>query len=154
MTREIGNGESVVRGAVNKIRGKCAALGVQPAISQLGLQNAGGAGADENAHPLRAIFFGGGGYGACKAVLHQAQQREPVVTAIKVGQLRGELHVIDTRDLTRKSGQIDRIKRARRQSAALLAQRRERRLKAATDAAGCGEVGEPERVQSQTSRSK
>ena len=120
MTREIGDGKSIVRGAVNKIGGEGAAHRIAPTVSQFGLQNAGGAGANEYANALRAIFSGGGRYGFGKAVLHQSEQREPVVSAVKVGQVRGQLHGIDTRDFAHKSCQIDRIERARKQPATLL----------------------------------
>lgn len=113
MTREIRDRERVVRGAVNKIGGECTARRVAPTVSQLGLQNAGGAGADKYANALRAVFLGDSCYGIGKAVLQQTQQREPVVTAIKASQLLGKLHRIDIRDLTHKSCQIYRIKRAR-----------------------------------------
>ena len=143
-----------MRGAVNKIGGECTARRIAPTVSQFGLQDAGGAGADEYPNPLGPVFFAGGRDGIGKAVLRQAQLREAVVSAIKVRQGRGKPHVIDTRDFTRESGQIDRIKRAWRQPTALLAQRREGRFKAASDGAGRGEMGKPERVQKKTSRSK
>src|SRR3990167_11246203 len=98
MTREIGDGKSIVRGAINKIGGEGTAHRVAPTVSQFGLQNAGGAGADKYANALRAVSCAGGRHGTGKAILRQAQQREPVVTAIEVGQWRGKLHAIDPRD--------------------------------------------------------
>ena len=40
MAREIRDGERIVRGAVNKVRGECAGHRVAPPVGQLGLQNA------------------------------------------------------------------------------------------------------------------
>lgn len=154
MTREIGDGKSIVRGAINKIGGEGAAHGIAPTVSQFGLQDAGGAGADKHAHALSAVFVGGGCYGIGEAILHQSEQREPVVSAVKVGQVRGQLHGIDSRDFAHKSCQVNRIKRARNPPTTLLVQRSEGLLETATDAAGRGEMREPERVQRKSSRSK
>ena len=154
MTCEIGDGKSIVRGAVNKIGGEGAAHRVAAAVSQLGLQYPGGAGADKYTYTPGAVLLAGGRDGIGKAVLRQAQQREPVVTAIEVGEWRRKLYGVDSRNFTGESGQIDRIKRTWRQPAALLAQCSKGRFKAASEGTGRGEMGKPEGVQKKTNRSK
>ena len=96
---------------------------------------------------MRTVFCDGGAHRPGKAVLTQSQQREPVVAAIKVGQVRGKLHRIHPCHLANESGQIHRIERAWREPGATLAQRGQGLVEAATDAAGRSEMGEPERVQ-------
>jgi len=147
MAREIRNGKSIVRGAVNKIGRQCARHRVAPPVGQLGLQNAGSAGADEHTHALRTIFCAGHAHRLGKAILQQAQQREPVVAAIKFRQVRGQLHRIHPGHLANESRQVHRLKRARRQPATALAQGVQRLVETATDAAGDCEMGEVERVQ-------
>lgn len=147
MTREIGDREGVVRAGVNKIGRKCTAGRVQPAVSQFGLKNAGGAGADEDADALGAIFVGGSGDRFGKPVLPQAEQGQPVVAAIESGQRRGKLHPINAWDFSGKRRQVHRVEGARQQAATLLAQRRQGRLQAEAEAAGRGVMGEPERRQ-------
>ena len=153
MARKISDGKSIVRGAVNKIGGECASHRVAAPVGQLGLQNAGCAGTEEHADALRTIFCDGGAHCLGKAVLHQSQQREPVVAAIKVGQVRGKLHRIYPLDLTDERRQIHRIERARRQPGATLAQRGQGLVESAANAASRGEMGEPERVQGEISLS-
>jgi hypothetical protein len=143
-----------VRGAVNKVYRQSAARRVKPAVSQFGLQNARCAGADKDANALCTVLAASRSDRIGKTVLLQAQQRKPVVTAIKGRQLRWKLHGVHTQDLANKRFQIDRIKRAGKQSSALLAQGGEGLLETATYSAGRGEMGEPERVQKKTSRSK
>jgi hypothetical protein len=92
--------------------------------------------------------------GIGKTVLLQAPQREPVVAAIKGGQVRWQLHGVHTQNLADKRWQIYRIERTGNQPSALLLQGGEGLLEAATNGAGRGEMGEPERVQKKTSRSK
>ena len=153
MAREIRDGKSIVRGAINKICRECAALRVASPIGQLGLQNAGCAGAEEHANALRTVACNGSAHRLGKAILHQSQQREPVVAAIKVGQVHGKLHRIHPFHLADEGRQIHRIERARRQPGATLAQRGQGLVESAADAAGGGEMGEPERVQGEISLS-
>ena len=120
MAREIGDRKRIVRGAINKIGGECAAHRVAPPIGQLSLQNAGRAGAEEHADALRAVFCNGRAHRFGEVILHQAQQREPVVAAIEVGQMRGELHRIHARHLANERRQVHRIERARRKPGATL----------------------------------
>ena len=84
MAREIRDGKSIVRGAINKIGGECASHRVASPVGQLGLQNAGGTGAEEHTNALRTVFCDGSAHRLGKAILHQSQQREPIVAAIKV----------------------------------------------------------------------
>ena len=147
MPCEIGHGESIVRGGIHKIGGQCAIYRVAPAVSQLGLQDAGGAGAEEYANALCAILVAGGCHGLGKAVLHQPHEREPVIAAIEGAQARGKLYGIHTRDLANEGLQINRVEGARHQAATALAQCSKRLVEAATDAAGRSEMGEMERVQ-------
>lgn len=144
MAREIRDGKSIVRGAVNKIGGKGASHRVAPPVGQLGLQNAGSAGAEEHPDALRTVFFDGSVHRLGKAILHQSQQREPVVAAIKISQVRGKLHRIDPGHLANERRQIHSIERARRQPGASLEQCVQGLVETATDAAGCGEMGKPE----------
>ena len=68
--------------------------------------------------------------------------------------MRWKLHGVDTQDLANKRWQIHRIERAGSQPSALLLQCGEGLLETAPNGAGRGEMGEPERVQKKTSRSK
>ena len=147
MAREIRDGKGIVRCAIYKIGGECTSRSIPSPVGQLGLQNAGSAGAEKYANALRAVFCNGNMHRPGKAILHQSKLREPVVAAIKVGQVSRELHSIHPCYFANEGRQIHRIKCARRQSGAALAQRGERLVEAATDAAGCGEMGEPKRVQ-------
>ncbi len=90
---------------------------------------------------------------SAKPSCSQSQQREPVVAAIKIGQVSGKLHRIHVRHLADERRQIHRIECARRQPGAALAQRGQGLVEAATDAAGRGEMGEPEWVQRTVIRS-
>ena len=153
MAREIRDGKSIVRGAVNEIGGECARHRVAPPVGQLGLQNAGSAGAEKHPDALCAVGCDGSAHRLGKAILHQSQQREPVVAAIEVGQVRGKLHRIHPGHLADERRQIHRIERARRQPGAALAQSVQGPVEATTDAAGRGEMGEPERVQGKVSLS-
>ncbi len=89
MAREIRDGKSIVRCAINKIGRERAAHRIATPVGQLGLQNAGSAGAEEQTNALRTVFCDGSAYRFGKSILHQSQQREPVVAAIKVGQVSG-----------------------------------------------------------------
>lgn len=147
MAREIRDGKSIVRGAVNKIGRQCARYRVAPPVGQFGLQNARSTGADEHPHALRTVFCAGRAHRLGKAILQQAQQREPVVATIKFGQMRRQLHRIHPGHLANACRQVHRLKRTWRKSAATLAQCIQGLVKTATDAAGCREMGEVERVQ-------
>jgi hypothetical protein len=151
MAGEIRNGKSSVRGAINKIRGEGASRRVASPVGQLGLQNAGSAGAEKHANALRTVSRDGSAHCLGKSVLSQSQQREPVVATIEVGQVRGKLHRIHPWHLANESRQIHGIKRARHQARATLAQCGEGLVEAATDADGRREMGEPERVQREAS---
>ena len=108
--------------AYDKIGRQGAIDRVAPAVGQLGLQDARGAGAQEDADALRPVFAGGGGHGVGKAVLRQAQERQAVVAAIEGGQFRGKPHGVHAGDFTDEGRQVDRVEGARRQPAAALAQ--------------------------------
>lgn len=144
MVREIRDRKSIVRGAVNKLGGECACHRVAPPVGQFGLQDARSAGAEKHTDAVRAVCCDGGAHRLSKAILHQSQQREPVIAAIKIGQVCGKLHRIDPGHLANERRQIYRIERARRQPGAPLEQCVQGLVEAATDAAGCGEMGEPE----------
>ena len=77
-----------------KSAGSAPVTGNPSPVGQFCLQNAGGAGAEEDADALFAVFFDSSAHCLVKAILHQSHQREPVVAAIKVGQLHGQLHRI------------------------------------------------------------
>ena len=140
MAREIGDGKSIVRGVVNKIGGEGAADRVASTVSQFGLQNTGGAGANKHTNALRTIFADRGMYRIDKTILQKPQQSETIVAAIEVTQMRGQLHCIHARDLTHVSGQIHAIKRAGYETGATLAQRRQGLIETAADATACSEM--------------
>ena len=126
--------------AVIKFGGQCAGCGVAPAVCKFGLQNARGAGTDENTHAMRGVFFDGVAHGIGELILLQSEKREPVVAAVKVRQMRGQLHVIHARDLAGVRGEIDRIKGAGRESATPLSQRGQRSVESPADTTGGGEM--------------
>ena len=152
MPREIRDGKSIVRRAINEIGRQGAGCRIAPPVGQLGLQNAGCAGADEYTNALCTMFCDGSANRFVKIVLRQTQKREPVVAAIEIGQMRGKLRGIHPRHLADACRQIHRIERARRKAGATLAQRVQSLIKAATDTAGRSEMGKPEWVQSKASQ--
>ena len=147
MAREIGDRKRIVRRAINKIGGEGAAHRVAPPVGQLGLQDTGGAGTEKYTDALRAVLCNGRAHRLGKAILHPSQQRESVVAAIKIGQVCGKLHRIHSCYLANKRRQIHRIERARREPSATLSERIKSVVKTATDTAGRGEMGKPERIQ-------
>lgn len=154
MTREIGDRKRIVCRAINEIGRKRAAHRVAPSIRQLGLQNAGRAGADKHTNALRAVFRDGGADRFGETILKQPKQSEPIIAAIEIGQVRGQLHRIHARHFAYMGRQLHGIERARRESGTALTQCIQRLVKAATDTAGGGEMGEPNWVQSKVSLSK
>lgn len=116
-------------------------------VGQFGLQNAGSAGAEKHTNALCAKFFDGSMHRLGKAILHQAQQRKPIVAAIEFGQVCWNPHFIHSCHLAYNGRQIHRVKCARGKSCTTLAQCGKRLVETATDAAGRGEMGKPERVQ-------
>ncbi len=136
MAREVSDRKNVVRRAVIKIGGQCPARRIPPPVSQFRLQNAGSAGAEKQAHTLRAVSGNGRAHRILKTVLHQTQHGEPVVAAIETRQGRGQLHRIHSGHLADIGLQINGIKRAGRQPAAGLTQGIQCLLKTAADAAG------------------
>lgn len=139
-----------MRAPIYKIGRKCTAHGIQPAVGEFGLKNSRGAGADENPHALRAVFVGCSSDGSRKAILHQTRQGKPVVAAIKIGKMRRQFYRIQPGDFAGKSCKIDGIEGAWRKPRTLRPQCVERGSQSATQAAGRGEVGEPEWIRSQT----
>ena len=134
-------------GAVNEIGGQRTGHGIAPSIRQLGLQYARRAGADEDAHPCRAIFLDGGSHRCCEAVLFQSELRQAVVTTVERSQSRGQFDRIDARDFADMGRQINGIERARQQPATALAQRIQRLIQTQADRAGCGKTGQIKRFQ-------
>jgi hypothetical protein len=99
---------------------------------------------------LRTVLLARNGDRLDKTVLQQTQQREPVVSAIKGCQWRGKLHRVHAVDLPHKGRQVNGIEGAWRQTAPLPAQCGQGGCQPATEAAGGGEMGKPERVQGDT----
>ena len=142
MARKIGDRKSIVLGAVVKIIGQCAADGVAPAISQLGFEYAGGAGADEHAYALMSVFFGGSTYRCGKVILAEGELRQAVVAAVECGEMRRQLHIIHTCNFADEGIQHYRLECTRRKATAATLQRFKCLLEATADAAGRGEMGE------------
>ena len=116
VAREIGNGEGVVRGAINEICGKRAAHRIQPAVGEFGLKNPRGAGADEHANAPRAIFLSSDSHHLGEAILHQTRKRQSIVTAIEIGQLFREAYRVQSCNFACECCQVNGVKCAWRKT--------------------------------------
>jgi hypothetical protein len=86
---EFGQREGIVRRAVVEIVGQRAALRIAPAVGQFGLQDAGRAGAEEDADPCLAVAGNGRAHPVGEAVGFQAHLRQAVVAAVVMARAAG-----------------------------------------------------------------
>ncbi len=129
-------------GAVFERRRQRAADGVARAVSQFGLHDARGAGADEHADPAPAPAGGRGIHGVEEAILPQGKLSQTIIAAVEYSQLRGQSLCIDARDLADMGVDPDGFKVAVPQAAALLDQAGQRWRHARAYAAGRREFRE------------
>ena len=145
---EIGHRIGVVGGAIVEVVGQGAGCRVAAAIGLFGLQDAGGAGAEQNADPPPAVAGGSRADGGIEAILAQAQQGEAVVAALVLGKTGRQRRLVDAGHFTDMGRQVGyRLEGAGREPALLRTQGSQRRIQAVAKAACGGEVGKPERIQ-------
>lgn len=120
MARKIGNRKRIVRFAINEIFRERAAHRVASPIGQLGLQNAGSTGADKHANALRTVFCDSRVNCFGKSVLHESQQREPIIATVKVREMGRQLDFIHATYFADESRQVHRVERAWSKSGAAL----------------------------------
>ena len=123
-----------MRGVIDVIRGQRATGGVAPAIRQLRLQDAGGAGAQKYADALRPVLFDRRLHRAGESVLLQAQQREAIVAAVECCQGLRQAYGIDAGHFAHPRRQINGVEATRRESAAAISQCLQHLVEAPTNA--------------------
>ena len=111
---------------------------IAAAIGQLGLQDARGAGAHEDADAAGAVARDRGAHALFEAVGPQREQGQAVVAAVEGGQRRGQRVVVHASDLAHPGRQVHGLEGTRLQAAAVLAQRRAVRVEPHTQAGGGG----------------
>ena len=92
------------------------------AIGQFGLQDAGRAGAEKDAHPLPSMAGNGLADLRGEVVGFEGHLGQAVVAAIVGGKRGGQALVVDAGHFADPGGELDRLEGARRQSAAPFAQ--------------------------------
>src|SRR6185437_9032176 len=87
--------EGVVRAAITKVRRQRAAHRVEAPEGLLGLEDAGGAGADEDADAGGAVAGGAARHRRREAVLAQGEERQAVVATLERRERRGQRRGVD-----------------------------------------------------------
>lgn len=116
-----------------------------PPVGELGLQDARGAGAEEDRDAVRAVLGARLGHGLAKTVLGEADLREAVVAAIEFGQRARDRLVLQARDAPDVGAQLPAVEIVGFQSARAAAQRVEHRAHAPPQGSGCSVGGYGER---------
>jgi len=127
-----------VGGAVVEIAGQGAAIRVTAAVSQFGLQDAGGAGAEENANTGLAVTGDGVAHTPGETVGLQSKLRQPVVAAIVAGQHFWQFLRVDRSNLADPGIQPHRLESTGCQAAAIFAQSGQQRIKPVAQTRACG----------------
>jgi len=99
LTQIIRNREGVVGGAVLEGRGQRAGDEIAFAVGEFGLQDARGAGADEDTDALAAPARHRAPGGVQETILPQRQFRESIVPAVEASQFARQAHVVNPGDL-------------------------------------------------------
>src|SRR3984885_15775634 len=107
-------------GTVFESRRQRAADRIACAVSQFGLHDARGAGADEHTDAARTQARGRGLHGIEEAILPQRKLSQAIVAAVEYAQLRGQALCIDARHLADMRIDLDGFKVAAPQAAAVL----------------------------------
>ena len=149
-TQQLGQRVRVVRVAVAEGGGQGAGDGIARSVGQLGLQDAGCAGAHEHAHTAGTHTFDGRARARLETVGLQGPQGQPVVAAFVGGQGRGQRVRVHPGDLTHPGGQVHRLEGARLQTTAVLAQGGPVGIKPHTQAGGGGKGGQQQGLHGRT----
>ncbi len=139
---EVGEGKRVLGRRVMEIRRQGSALRIAPAVRQLRLEHAGGAGAEEHADAPGAVFVPRRGDGGVEAVLAQRQLGEAVVAAVVVGEIVAHRLPVQTADLADTGSEVRGLEGAGSEAGPLFAQRRQRRPDPRPEAAYQREMAE------------
>jgi len=134
-----------VRRAVDEIVGQRAACRVAAAVGQFGLQDAGRAGAEEDADAGLAVAGHGGADAVGETVGLQRELGQPVVAAVVGGKRGRQFLVVDADDFADPGVEPDAFERAGHQAATAFAQAGERRLEPGAEAGGGGVGGKEQR---------
>lgn len=118
---------------------------ITPAIGQFGLQDAGGAGAEEDADATFSVTGNRFPNALGKAIGFQAELHQPVIAAIVARQIFWQFLRVDRNHFTDPGIESDRFENTGPESAAPLTQASQRRLKAAAKAGGGGVTGNMQR---------
>ena len=130
--------ERIVGRAVDEIVGQRAGIRIAPAIGQLGLQDAGGAGAEKDADTGPAVTGGRRANFVGKTVSFEPEPRQAVVAAVITGEGVGQFFGVDRGNLADPCIQLHRLESAGSEAAPSFAQAGQQRVAAVAKTGGGG----------------